>query len=101
MEKESKKVDTQLKVAKNKTVSFEFKSKKEFILPKGSTIVSKNCRVTVEEISNGFLIIKSWEISYMDSKKEKHWDYFDQKYYSKENLYEEVLEESMELVDKL
>lgn len=101
MADKEKSIDPQMADAKNKQVSFEFKSKKTFVLPKGAKIQHKDCRITVEEISNGYLITKSWSISYLDTKNEKHWDYFDEKAYSKANIYAEVIEEGIELADKL
>lgn len=94
-------IDPQMEAAKNKKVSFEFKGIKKFVLPKGAKIEHKDCRVTIEEISNGFLITKYWDLSYRDSKNEKHWDSFDEKAFSAKNIYADVIEEGMELVDKL
>ena len=85
----------------NKRISFEFRSMKKFVLPKGAKIEHKDCRITVEEISNGFMITKAWDISYTDSKGERRWENYDEKAYTKTNLYEEVIEEGMELADKL
>jgi hypothetical protein len=54
-------------------------------LPKGATILSKENRIRVEEIENGFLVIKDTEIKYSLGKDKIDWMYINQKYYSKDN----------------
>lgn len=59
-------------------------SKKTPKVPKGATIHEKNVNTRVEEIENGFLIIKSYEISY-SLKGQRDWVHYDKKVFSKEN----------------
>lgn len=58
-------------------------------LPKGSKILSKSTRITVEEIENGFLMTKNFEIKYEyprgDGTMSTDWTYYDKKWYTKDD----------------
>jgi hypothetical protein len=58
---------------------------KKFILPKGGEIINNEKRMRVEEIENGFLICNSYEIKWRNVEGENQYEYFDKKWYSKEN----------------
>lgn len=66
---------------------FVKKSKDSFELPKGAKVVSKEVRVVIEEIENGFLVCKNHEIRYLrkDSEGKEYTDYahITKKYFSK------------------
>jgi len=66
-----------------KTASF--KAKNQFTLPKGATITKNECRVSVSEIENGFIITKDYDIKWQDTKGESHYEYFSKQWYSPEN----------------
>jgi len=66
------------------TTTVSAKSKK-FTLPEGGEIIKNDKRMRVEEIENGYLICNSYEIKWRDSEGESHYEYFDKKWYSKEN----------------
>lgn len=66
--------------AKNLTV----RSKETGKIPKGAKIISKNIQTVVEEIENGYLIIKSYDIEYSLGDKNDY-RHFSKKLYSKEN----------------
>lgn len=72
-----------------------FKSKEVDTIPKGAKILSKDVSITVEEIENGFLIIKSTEIKYQYDKR-NDWSYHTKKYFSKENPLEIDMEKISE-----
>jgi hypothetical protein len=59
-------------------------SKKEFTLPKGAKIISKECRISVEEIENGFLLRKSYDIRY-SLEGDTNYEYFTKVWFSEEN----------------
>lgn len=78
-----------------------FESKKEFKLPQGATMISSSHRVTVEEIENGFILRKSYDIKY--SKKgsdENGYEYFTKSWYSKENPLQITMPKETSLADK-
>lgn len=79
------------------STSFKEKDKKE--VPKGATIVSKETRVSVEEIENGFLITKTTDISYTLGKHNDYL-YLNKKYFSKDNPLEIDLS-NLSLADKI
>lgn len=62
------------------------KNKTDFTLPKGAQIISKDIAVEVEEIENGFLIIKRCEYKYQ-MPKSSYSDYksHTEKWYSEDN----------------
>lgn len=60
-------------------------SKKKFSLPEGAEVIKKEVNIRVEEIENGFIVRKGYEIHWQDIAGEKHWDNFDKKWYSKTN----------------
>lgn len=69
----------QLKTSVSSTKSKKFK------LPEGGEIISNNKTMRVEEIENGFLICNNYDIKWRDAEGESHYEYFDKKWYSKEN----------------
>jgi hypothetical protein len=78
-----------------------YESKTEFNLPEGAEIVKKDVRVNVEEIENGYLICKSFDIKYtLDG--ESNWEYYSKKWFSKENPIDidDDTEEMISLADK-
>lgn len=63
-----------------------FESKKSFKLPAGAKIISKEVRMTVEEIENGYLLIKIYDIKYQQKGKDYNdYEYFTRKYFSETN----------------
>lgn len=72
-------------------VSIRKVQKEDKELPAGAKILSKESRITVEEIENGFLITKTTDVRYtLGSGKETHTEYayLTKKAYSKEDPYE-------------
>lgn len=67
-----------------KTTVESVKSKK-FKLPEGAEIISNEKTMRVEEIENGFIICNNYNIKWRDAEGESHYEYFDKKWYSKEN----------------
>ena len=84
-----------------KTASLE--QKKVFNLPKGATIISKEVSIRVEEIENGFLLRKSYDIKWRHPSSEigeegrTEYDYFTKVWYSRENpiVYKEPKEATL------
>jgi len=62
-----------------------YKSKEESKIPSSCEILKKEYRIEVEEIENGFLIIKSAEIKYVNEDGNTDWCYPCKKYFSKTN----------------
>lgn len=67
-------------------------------MPKGARILSKNVRVEVEEIENGFLLTKCYDIKYeytSGTEKEVRTDYlyFNKKWFSKTDPLEVKLDD--------
>lgn len=55
-------------------------------IPEGSQILKKDVRVEVEEIENGFIINKIYDIKYMAPKKDyESYAYYTKKWYSETN----------------
>lgn len=61
-----------------------FKSKEDNKIPSGE-ILKKETRLEVEEIENGFLVVKSAEVKYIDENGNIQWHYPCKKYFSKTN----------------
>ncbi len=68
----------------SKTTVSSVKSNK-FKLPEGAELIKNEKTMRVEEIENGFVICNSYEIKWRDAEGESHYEYFDKKWYSKEN----------------
>lgn len=77
-----------------------FESKKTFKLPKGATVTSNSNRISVEEIENGYLLRKSYDITYT-LNGEKNYEYFNKIWYSKENPIQINMPKEKSLADKL
>ena len=69
-----------------------FKSKEENNIPSESKIIKKDVQLEVEEIENGFLILKSIDMKYKDGDSTEYL-YKTKKYFSKENPLKINLEE--------
>lgn len=54
-------------------------------VPKGAKIVSKSVSTSTEKIENGYLLIKSYDITYENKNKEREYSYYTEKTYSKED----------------
>ncbi len=67
---------------KEMDVSFEGKSKTK--LPTGATVIKKDVRVTVEQIENGFICKKNYDIRYSLNGKTDYL-YYTKKVYSEDN----------------
>ena len=80
--------------------NISFEGKKDFKLPKGATVLSKETSMRVEEIENGFLVRKNFEVSWQDSKGEKHWDHINKTWFSTENPIT-INDKELSLADKL
>ncbi len=62
-----------------------FRSKEENKVPSGCKILKKETRLEVEEIENGFLVVKSADVKYLDENGNTQWCYPCKKYFSKTN----------------
>jgi len=62
-----------------------FESKKEVTIPADATITKKSYRMTVEEIENGFILSKSWDIEFVTASGEKSYEYYTQRWHTKDN----------------
>ena len=63
-------------------VSFEGKTKVK--IPEGATIIKKEVRINVEEIENGFIIKKNYDITYSLGEKTDYL-YYSKKVFSEDN----------------
>jgi len=83
--------------------SAEFESKREFNLPEGATIIKKSSSISVEEIENGFILRKSYDIQWasLESPTDTKYEYFTKKWYSKENPIQITMPKEKSLADKL
>ncbi len=83
--------------------SASLEKKKDFTLPKGATIISKEVRLSVEEIENGFLLRKSYDIKWTNGEDDaSNYDYFTRTWFSKDNPIQITMpDESKSLADKL
>lgn len=63
-------------------------------VPPGATIISKSVNTTTEEIENGFLITKSYDIKYQNKKGDSEYAYYTKKWYSKEDPLEIKLKDT-------
>jgi len=59
--------------------------KKTFELPQGATITKKDVSVVVEEIENGFLIRKTYDIKWTTSEGNSNYEYFTKTWHSAKN----------------
>jgi len=86
--------------------SATFKSKAGFKLPKGVTVTKKDVTVTVEEIENGYIINKSYDIKWSKESDEGEintgYEYFTKKWFSEKNpiSIDEEFEDEISLADK-
>lgn len=86
-----------------KNASYE--GKKVFKLPPGVTVTDKRVSINVEEIENGFLICKSYDIKWTkesdDGDVNTGYEYYSKKWFSKTNpINIEDEDDEMSLADK-
>lgn len=80
-EEKSKLKESKLKMTKSSTtLTTEIKENKE--PPSGAKILTKTISTSTEQIENGWLISKNYDISY-EVKGEKRWTYYSKKWFSK------------------
>lgn len=68
--------------AELKNASFD--SKSNFKLPEGAEVISNTFSINVEEIENGFIVRKSYDIKYQIGERIDY-AYHNKKWYSKKN----------------
>ncbi len=83
--------------------SASLEKRKDFTLPKGASIISKEVRLNVEEIENGFLLRKSYDIKWTNEESDdSNYEYFTRTWFSKDNPIQITMpDESKSLADKL
>lgn len=81
--------------------SARLESKKEFKLPEGATIIKKDVTLSVEEIENGYILRKSYDIKWNNEEGNSNYEYFSKCWYSKENPITVNMPKDKSLADKL
>lgn len=66
------------------TESISFEGKEKTSLPVGAKVIKQSVRTTVEEIENGFIVKKTFDIKYSLNKSTDYL-YYTKKVYSTEN----------------
>lgn len=66
-----------------KTVSIEKESSSGEKIPSGAEILSKESRVRVRKIENGYIIVKNSDIKYQEEGGNTGWAYITKEYFSK------------------
>lgn len=78
--------------ATSATVSMTNEIKKSQEPPSGAKIIKKSIRTETEEIENGWLVTKNYDIKY-EVKGNTDWTYYSEKYFSKTNPLKVVVED--------
>lgn len=86
---------------KDLITSARLEKKKEFTLPKGATIIKKDVNLTVEEIENGYLLKKSYDIRWTNQEGDTQYEYFTKVWFSEENPITINMPSEKSLADKL
>lgn len=90
---------------KNAIKNISYRGKDDFKLPEGSEIIKKNISIHIEEIENGFIISKEYQLEVLRGDDIRH-EYLTKKFYSKKNPMKNLdlkltKEEDLSLADKL
>lgn len=89
--------------AKEETIrNISLEERKEFKLPAGAELISKECTINAEKIKNGYLLRKNYSIKYkLRDSDHTEYEYYTEVWYTKDNPinYKEPKETS--LADKL
>lgn len=80
--------------------SARFEAKKDFVLPKGGTIIKNEHSMTVREITNGFIISKSYDIKWTLGD-DSNYEYFTKEWFTETNPMTITMPKEMSLADKL
>ncbi len=75
-------MSAEIKTKASTTTTSTTETKKHESVPKGAKIINKTVRTETEEIENGWLISKNFDVTY-EEKGERHYAYFSKKWYSK------------------
>lgn len=79
-----------------------FSSKETFTLPPGANIIKKTYSIRVEEIENGFIVCKNYDIKYQNLDGNTEYAYVCKKWFAKENPMKiEVDDSEVPLEDKI
>lgn len=71
-------------VRRTSTTTSTMTQEKKKEVPKGAKIISKTVRTETEEIENGFLVSKNYDVSY-EVNGNRDYAYYSKKWYSKED----------------
>lgn len=76
----TKKVSTSVRISQNTS------EKQNKPIPKGAMILSKETRIDTEQIENGFIVSKTWDIRWkMKEEDSSEYTYITKKFYSKDD----------------
>lgn len=85
-----------------KAIKATIQEKKVFELPKGAKIIKKDVNTSIEEIENGFLIRKSYDLKWTSADGENsNYEYFTKTWYTEKNPITYTEDEEIALADKL
>lgn len=72
------------KTSTSTTVRTSTETQKQKSVPKGASIISSSIRTETEEIENGFIISKNYDVTYKEKGSDSNnYAYFSKKWYSK------------------
>lgn len=88
-------------MAKDLISSASFEKKAEVNLPEDAEILKKDVSVRVEEIENGFIVSKAYDIKYRLGD-ETNYEYYTKRWYTEENPIDidDDIEDELSLADK-
>ncbi len=86
----------------NTVSELTFEEEKNFVLPKGATIIHQTERVSVRKIKNGFILKKNIEIKWKAKDlDDSQWEYITHEWYSVDNPATITIPKEKSLADKL
>lgn len=87
----------------NTILNAEFEEEKQFVLPKGATIIKKSESISVRKIRNGYILRKSYDIKWKAKDlDDTQYEYYTHEWFSEENpITVNMPAEEKSLADKL
>lgn len=82
--------------------NIEIEEQKEFVLPKGATLIKSTENISVRKISNGYVLRKSYDIKWKPSgSDDTQYEYYSKEWFSETNPVSIAIPKEKSLADKL
>lgn len=82
--------------------NIEIEEQREFVLPKGATLIKSTENISVRKITNGYILRKSYDIKWKPAgSDDTQYEYYSKEWYSADNPVSITMPKNKSLAEKL